>query len=602
MDWTRNWLPPVVILLVAVVVLFTNLGGPRLWDRDEPRNAGCAAEMLQRGDWIVPVFNAELRAHKPVLLYWLIMSAYSVLGVHEFAARFWSALLAVGTVAATYRMGSRMFSPRVGQWAGVILATSLMFGVAGRAATPDSVLVFFATLALLFFVEGAFQPGSGFFPARTVTVTLMYAMMGLAVLAKGPVGFVLPTAVIGMFLLIVRLPAPATEAVPITRWRRLVALLRPFGPRHFLRTCWHMRLLWGLLVVTAVALPWYAWVGWRTDGEFLREFFWKHNLGRAAQAMEGHRGPVVYYPAAIMVGFFPWSMFAIPAAIGLVRGLRRRDERRAGYLLASCWIGVYVGLFSLARTKLPSYVTPCYPALAMLTACFIDDWIRGVAPVARRWPRLGFVTLGLVGVGMIVTLPLLAHRFLPGEELLGLVGVIPLSAAVVGLVLIRKERVAAAAGTFATAAVLFTTSLFAVAAARVDRHQQNDRLLAAIDGRGGEPRVGAFGCLEPSWVFYGGRPIQELSADKPAETARRDAGTVPTRSPAAEFFGDGADRYIITTDRHWPTLQPLLPPTATVLAECPRLFRRDQLLLIGRSPAHISAAASAVPRTGRKRS
>ena len=66
-------------------------------------------EMLERGDWIVPVFNAELRAHKPVLLYWLMMSAYAVLGVNEFAARFWSAVLSVGTVVLTYHIGRYLF-------------------------------------------------------------------------------------------------------------------------------------------------------------------------------------------------------------------------------------------------------------------------------------------------------------------------------------------------------------------------------------------------------------------------------------------------------------------------------------------------------------
>src|SRR5688572_19133204 len=76
-----------LVALVAAIVMFTNLGGPRLWDIDEPRNAGCAREMWLRGDWIVPTFNAELRTHKPVLLYWCMMAAYSVLGVGELAAR-----------------------------------------------------------------------------------------------------------------------------------------------------------------------------------------------------------------------------------------------------------------------------------------------------------------------------------------------------------------------------------------------------------------------------------------------------------------------------------------------------------------------------------
>ena len=83
----RPMVPHVVLVAVAALVFFTNLGGNRLMDRDEPRNAGCAAEMLARHDWVVPTFNAELRTHKPVLTYWFIMSGYAIFGVNEFGAQ-----------------------------------------------------------------------------------------------------------------------------------------------------------------------------------------------------------------------------------------------------------------------------------------------------------------------------------------------------------------------------------------------------------------------------------------------------------------------------------------------------------------------------------
>src|SRR5688572_7883158 len=145
-----NSSPRHVILLLAICALtfFVNLGGPRLWDRDEPRNAGCAREMLQRSDLIVPTFNGELRGQKPVLLYWCLMAAYSAFGDNEFAARLPSALCAIGTVICTYLMGRRLFGPQAGVWAGIAIGTSLMFGMAGRAATPDSLLIFCTTLAM----------------------------------------------------------------------------------------------------------------------------------------------------------------------------------------------------------------------------------------------------------------------------------------------------------------------------------------------------------------------------------------------------------------------------------------------------------------------
>ena len=162
--------------------------------------------MLQREGWVTPYFNGELRTHKPVLLYWLMMAAYWAFGVNEFGARFWSAALAVGTVVTTYHIGRRLFNAQVGLWAGLILASSLMFDVGARAATPDSVLIFLVTLSLLVYVYGTFgqretdgdqfdKHGKGnFFPCQWMVVATMYAVMGLAILAKGPVGLVLPTA------------------------------------------------------------------------------------------------------------------------------------------------------------------------------------------------------------------------------------------------------------------------------------------------------------------------------------------------------------------------------------------------------------------------
>ena len=206
------------LIAIAVAIFFTSLGQSRLWDRDEPRNAGCAVEMMERGDYVVPIFNDELRHQKPVLLYWLMITAYQVFGVSEFAARFWSAFLGVGTVLLTYGIGRRLFNPNVGLLAGTALASSLMFAVAARAATPDSLLIFFSTLGIYIYIHGTFlspvskedeqrirlRHDGHWFPQQIRYVIGMNIAFGFAVLAKGPVGLVLPTAIVGMFLLIQR--------------------------------------------------------------------------------------------------------------------------------------------------------------------------------------------------------------------------------------------------------------------------------------------------------------------------------------------------------------------------------------------------------------
>jgi 4-amino-4-deoxy-L-arabinose transferase-like glycosyltransferase len=574
-----------VLITAAALVFFTNLGGARLWDRDEPRNAGCAREMLEAGDWVTPVFNAELRVHKPVLLYWFIMSAYAVFGVNEFAARFWSAVLAVGTVLMTYHLGRRLFNARVGVWAGVVLGTTMMFDVAARAATPDSVLIFFSTAPMLVYVLATFAPQDRhnarmaprlktegcFFPTSWPAAALMYALMGAAVLAKGPVGLVLPTAVIGMYLLIATLP----RRDDLPRWRKA---LRPFGPGHFLRTCWTMRPITALAVSMAVALPWYVWVHLRTDGQWTHGFFVTHNLGRATTAMEGHDGSLLFYPAAMLLGFFPWSVFAAPGLIDSTRRLRRGDPWREGYCFAACWVGVYVGLFSLASTKLPSYITPMYPGLALLGGCFVYHWSRGEVYVARLWPRLSLLALAVVGAAILVAVPLAARRYAPGGEWLGALGLLPLAMAGASFYWMERGRSGAAAHAFAFGAVVLMATMFGFATLGADQHQHSDVLLKAIRERSRDPHIASMGCLEPSWVFYSGRPIHPVGVE---EFHEENNG----------YFAPGRESFVITTGTQLSQLESQLPAGVGVLAEAPYFLKDERLILLGRisSPAKTAA-------------
>ena len=94
--------------------------------------------MLEAGDWITPRFNHQLRTDKPILLYWLMFTAYSLLGETELAARFWSAAAAIGTSLVTYHLGRRLYSPGVGLWSGLAMAACVMFGVACELGITSS--------------------------------------------------------------------------------------------------------------------------------------------------------------------------------------------------------------------------------------------------------------------------------------------------------------------------------------------------------------------------------------------------------------------------------------------------------------------------------
>jgi 4-amino-4-deoxy-L-arabinose transferase-like glycosyltransferase len=603
-----------IVAALSGIVMLTNLGGPRLWDRDEPRNAGCAREMLDRGDWIVPTFNASLRTHKPVLLYWLIMSAYSVLGVNEFSARLPSALCAVGTCIATFIVGRRLFPSTAGLLAAIALATSVMFVVAGRAATPDSVLIFCTTTALAVYVCGAFRPRNGevdnrgdvdgrplklrfegnYFPQDWRWQAAIYGVMGLAVLAKGPVGMVLPTAVIGMFLLIMRTSAVKFDSP--TWSSRLRTILRPLRPLHFLKTCWYMNPLLAIAMVGAIALPWYIAVGLQTDGAFLRGFFLEHNLERATRPMEGHDGGPLFYPVAILVGCFPWSIFAVPVIWDTLSRLRKRDESSPALIFCLCWIGVYVGLFSLARTKLPSYVTPCYPAVALLIGRFVDRWRRGVVTTPAWLPRAGFGLLAFVGLAMLIGLPIAARRQLPGEELLAAIGLVPLMVGIFGLLADRSLRRMSALYGMVSGSVALAVLIFAVGAHRVSLHQKNGLMLESILGKSPSPKLASFRTLEPTWVFYGKHPIRELPTTlSPAMTVEGGRASAPVgispadlavqgRQQAIDFLSSSPDAYLITTSRRLAELQPVLPADVEIVSDTPLFLKKDRLVALRRKP------------------
>jgi len=347
-----------------------------------------------------------------------------------------------------------------------------------------------------------------------------------------------------------------------------------------------MRPLTAIFAASAVALPWYWAVGLATNGEFLRSFFLEHNVGRATETMEHHGGTILFYPLAILVGFFPWSVFAAPLAIDTVLQIRRRDRVHPGYLLAACWVSVYVVLFSLARTKLPSYVTPCYPALALLVGDYIDRWSRQSAAVAGRWLVAAFACLAVVGIAVAIAVPLAAKKLLPGEEWLGLIGMVPLAGGVacLGLAAVRSYR--AAASSFALTAVTFVTLLFAIGSDRIDRHQTNHRLWQAIYARSPDPKIASYKILEPSWVFYGGRTIQELNGPR---TERGGGEAVE----AVNFLLSNQNAFVITTQQKLADFSSMLPPEVGVIESTPYFLKAGQrLVVLGRNHAPAGIAAS----------
>jgi len=544
------------VALATAVVVLTNLGGPPLWDEDEPKNAGCSVAMLASGDWVVPTFNGRLRPEKPPLANWIQAAGFACCGVNETGARVGSALLTIGTALVTAATAGRLFPhlPLVGLWAGLALGTCVWSAVAGRSATPDAVLGFCTTLALWIAAGGLVptptRPGR-LSRGRAAAVGIA---LGMAMLAKGPVGLVLPVAALG-------LAAWWQDGISARSLRQAYAAAGA--------ACGRLRP--GLIVAAAVAVagPWYAVVAWRTDGTWLHEFFGVHNLARAARPLEGHGGPVWYYLVVLAAGFFPWSIVAAVTAARAVRGLWRPAEAAASRLLVT-WVVVWVGAFSGAGTKLPGYVWPAYPAIAVLTAVFLEEW-RLTRPAAlERWMRLAWVILGVAGIGIGVGLAVATTTLDLPAAWIGLIALVPVAAATLAWREQSRGRPAAALGWLAACGCCTVSLAAAVAADAIGRDVGVRPLVQRVAAGPGGGAWACFRCTVPSLAFYSGA------------AARGDSVELLFRPDAARDFvaAHPAARFVVPAASVDDLLR-ALPPGHGVLARSRILSGYRELCLVG---------------------
>jgi 4-amino-4-deoxy-L-arabinose transferase-like glycosyltransferase len=456
-----------ILVGVALLLFFWDLGTPTLWDIDEGRNSTASLEMLESRNWVVPTFNARLRSDKPVLLYWLQATAYRLFGVTEFSARLPSALAALGAVLLAYELGRSLFGKRTGFLGALIAASSPMLIGAARFANPDALLHFFTLLTLFLFWLGQRRPTSWWWMG-------LGAASGFGMLAKGPVALVLPSAVMLVFLI--------WEG----RWRILLD-----------RRWW-----WGALTWSLVALPWYIWVAVDTKGRFIERFFLRHNMERFLDPLEGHEGVPAFYVVVLFAGLAPWSIFLLGGwwfgfwsaltapgprwrrmwqSAADVKSLDRAESvppRASAYRLLLSWIGVYLLFFSAAATKLPNYILPAVVPCAMLIARMLDRWRRDELAVGAwcmpmalaLWLGLCVLTIvALVVAGGAVDVPGLSRQAIPGLASLAWLGAIPLLGVALGWRLLRQNRRGAVVVCLASATVATAGPLIAWAAAAVNQ-------------------------------------------------------------------------------------------------------------------------------------
>ena len=444
-----------------------------LWERDEGRYADVAREMLARRDFITPRINGAVFLDKPPLVYWVTAASLALWGSDEAGARFGLTLFAAGILLVTRRIGLLLFDRRRADMAVIVLASSVGFFAASHVLTLDLGLAFFVSLTLLFFLKGvrAGPQGSGSYLG-------MFAAIAGGVLTKGPIGAVLPAMTIACFLTLRQ------------EWWRARGL--PWVK--------------GTVLFFAIAMPWYVAVS-MANPEFARYFFVHEHLARFGTAVHRHQGAWYYYLAVAAAGLMPWSLL-LPMRLFRrpwhFRGFPAALRQEAPALLWS-WVLPGFLFFSVAQSKLPLYILPLFPAVALLFAAHIDrDLRQGSSRAILFWPSMLLV---IVGAGVAA----LRHRHAEWEfmdragmavPLCLLVTAIAAGALLAGSFLARRG--AHVAG-MAVAALLWMAACFAAITVigRVNFFNETKHFAAILsrERRGGEP-VFAYQCYLRGLPFY----------------------------------------------------------------------------------------------------
>ncbi|MGA2548808.1 MAG: glycosyltransferase family 39 protein [Burkholderiaceae bacterium] len=472
-----------VLFLVFFAVWFGALAPRHLAKTDEGRYAEIPREMVSSGDWITPRLDGLKYFEKPPLQYWATALAFEVFGPGEWTTRLWTGLsgfLGVVFVAYTAR---RLYGGVVGLYASAVLASAMLYFLMAHVATLDMGVTFFMTAGLCSTLL-ARQAEDGNVARGWMMLT--WAFLALAVLSKGLEGIVLPGCVFVLYLVTTR------------DW----ALLKRVEP-------WR-----GGLLFLVISVPWFVWVSQRNP-EFPHFFFIHEHFERFLTHEHHREGPIWYFIPILLVGFLPWT-FVLPAALlNAWRETHLPSRGASGRFMPArlllLWSGFIFVFFSLSGSKLPSYILPIFPALAILSGAYLAKaGARAVVLIGFACAVLGLalVGLGLEGPGWFVSVPPegLADysRFGYG---LAIAGGIEFIGATASLVLVHQSRMTPAVLAIAAASFLAgCTGLLSYGA--LDRYASAYYVAQAI-GEQADPTSHLYSVemYDQTLPFYLGRPL-----------------------------------------------------------------------------------------------
>ncbi len=479
-----------IFLLTLAVFLLTTQSS--LWDLDESLYARISCEMLQSGEWCLPTMNGQVFSEKPPFAFWTMAASMGLFGVNAVAARLPAVISFALTGWLVFLLGWELFSPRVGFWSSAIFMSSVMTLYLGSAAMVDAPLLAFISVAMWAHLKSIFHPQKWIFYWPVLALAL-----GLAALTKHPVGIatVAPATFLSTWML------RKEMRIPKSYW---LGLLTACGAGYALYLSW-------LIPVRNMA-PGIAeeMLGRQIVGRFFTPM-----QGHGADTLLGYLALLPIYVPILLAGFLPWSVF-LPAVISLL--MRRRVGDRISRIFLISWALPIFVLFSLAVTKLPHYIFPLLPPVALLTAAALESWRNGYLDRKEsRW--LGVGAWFLVLVSLVFGILLCSAIFFIGQDPWRIETVVP-GVAFIGLTLtvfrlIKREKIRSAARV-----LLVGMPLFVVLAARLilpgiePLLKISPALAETIRAhRSNNEPVAMCGYREASFVFYMNLPAGQSISD-----------------------------------------------------------------------------------------
>jgi len=495
-----------LFLSLAVFISFFKLGSLLLFDVDEAVFSEATREMVATGNYITPTYNYEPRYDKPILFYWLMSLAYKLFGITEFSARFTSAIFGVAIAAMTFFFVKKLYCQRAAILAGLCLLLNLEFFVYSHSAVTDMTLAFFITASLYSFYLGyqmslEFGVSSSEFKNINKWYLLFWTFAALATLTKGIIGILFPAMIIFIYL------AVSGEL------NKVKTLLTP----RF------------LLSFSAITFPWYIAQFSINGWEFFNAFIIKHHLQRYTEVISSHSGPIYFYIPVILAGFFPWVAF-LPNAI--YNAFKQKETASASlplqavsrggkheiYLFGLVWFFVIFIFFSISRTKLPNYIMPLFPAMAIITGLAIHDIIE--KELQKTWLYISCSFLIAISLALAIAAFFVLPQTTMGITFLPVffwgIGICFLAIAVFGFTIINKRYRLVSIGGIAAATIVLLILMRTYGAPPVNIYFQKTLYQYSTYAKKNLPEDGVlatYNINQPSIVFYSRRKILKLDGE-----------------------------------------------------------------------------------------